>query len=238
MIVRTLLKKGTDHLVNCEDDLFFSEYGDYRVGAVFDGCSTGMKSHFASSLFSKVLNRVLKTKTYPMFDFGDYCLDDIARETFIKFFYKLKETKLILGLQDLEIVSTLILSIVKEDEAFTIVAGDGCLVVDEIEIKIESDNNTPDYIAYHLDEPAEEVYNRCVRKYANGSIRKGLSISSDGIYSFRNPDQSRLMIEVNDFLFNDLSLVTSEAMLARKYNILTKQGFSNFDDLSIVRFIL
>jgi hypothetical protein len=224
--------------VNCEDDLFFSEYGDYRVGAVFDGCSTGMKSHFASSLFSKVLNRVLKTKTYPMFDSGDYYLDDIARETFIKFFYKLKEVKHILDLQDLEIVSTLILTIIKGDEAFIIVSGDGCIAMDEEETKIESDNNTPDYIAYHLDEPGIEVYNHCVRRYGYTGLRKGLCISSDGVYSFRNPDQSRLMIEARDFLFNDPSLMTSEAMLARKYNILTKQGFSNFDDLSIVRFIL
>ena len=197
-----------------------------------------MKSHFASSLFSKVLNRVLKTKTYAMFEAGDYCLDDIARETFVKFFHKLKETKQILGLQDLEIVSTMILSIVKGDEAFTIVSGDGCIVMDGIETKIESDNNTPDYIAYHLDEPVIEVYNHCVRRYGYTGLRKGLSISSDGIYSFRNPDQSRIIDEVKDFLFDDLSLVTSEAMLARKYNILSKQGFSNFDDLSIVRFIL
>lgn len=73
MEIRTVLKKGTDHLVNCEDDLFFSNYYDkYYVGAIFDGCSSGIKSHFASSLFGKILQTVLKTKTYIMFDTGEY----------------------------------------------------------------------------------------------------------------------------------------------------------------------
>lgn len=238
MIVRTLLKKGTDHLVNCEDDLFFSEYGDYQVGAVFDGCSTGLKSHFASSLFSKVLNRTLRTKTYAMFDSNDYELNDIMRETFFKFFCKLKETQLILGLQDLEIVSTMILAIVKGNEAYVISSGDGCVMYDKTEHEIQSVNNAPDYLAYHLNEPMTEVYELNVSRYWLTDIKNDLSICSDGIYSFRNPDQSKSLEDVKESLLHDRSLMGSEAMLARKYNILVKNGYSNFDDLSIVRFMV
>lgn len=238
MIVRTLLKRGTDHPLNCEDDLFFSEYGDYKVGAVFDGCSTGMKSHFASGLMSKVLNHALKSKTYSMFAADSYSMGDIAWETFLAMFRKLAEIKGVLNLRDLEMVSTMILAIVKGDEMYCLISGDGTIVVDEEETKITSDDNAPDYMAYHLEKSPEEVYSHHLKKYGHVGFKRGVSISSDGIDSFRNSDPNKSLLEVNDFIFNDRSLISSEAMLGRKYNILLKEGFTNFDDLAVVRFII
>lgn len=239
MEIRTVLKKGTDHQVNCEDDLFFSNYYDkYYVGAVFDGCSTGIKSHFASSLFCKILQTVLKTKTYIMFDEGEYSLEEIAEQTFIKFFNKLKEVEQILSLRDLEIVSTFILTIIKDDQAYVIVSGDGCIIVDKDEYKLESIGNAPDYLAYHLNENVIDVYKNNVKKFIFNNIKNGLSICSDGIYSFRNvePTVSATKDVIEDLL-HDKMLLKSDAMLSRKYNILVKNGYSNYDDLSIVRFI-
>lgn len=239
MIIRTVLKKGTDHPVNCEDDLFFSIAEPYYIGAIFDGCSTGKKSHFASNLYSKILNKVLNTKTYQMFDDGDYSLEDIAKQTFVKFFNKLKKIKHILSLNDLEILSTFIVAIVKNNQAYIIVSGDGCIVADDKEIKLESIENAPDYLAYHLNEKVFDVYENNIKKFKFDNIQNGLSICSDGIYSFRNPDSSKAYSNVIEDLLYDKKLIDSEAMLARKYNILTnsKNGFSNYDDLSIVRFV-
>ena len=239
MIIRTVLKKGTDHPVNCEDDLFFSIAEPYYIGAVFDGCSTGKKSHFASNLYSKILNKVLNTKTYQMFDDGDYSLEDIAKQTFVKFFNKLKKIKHILSLNDLEILSTFIVAIVKNNQAYIIVSGDGCIVADDKEIKLESIENAPDYLAYHLNEKVFDVYENNIKKFKFDNIQNGLSICSDGIYSFRNPDSSKAYSNVIEDLLYDKKLIDSEVMLARKYNILTnsKNGFSNYDDLSIIRFI-
>jgi len=239
MIIRSVLKKGTDHPVNCEDDLFFSIAEPYYIGAVFDGCSTGKKSHFASNLYSKILNKVLNTKTYQMFDDGDYSLEDIAKQTFVKFFNKLKKIKHILSLNDLEILSTFIVAIVKNNQAYIIVSGDGCIVADDKEIKLESIENAPDYLAYHLNEKVFDVYENNIKKFKFDNIQNGLSICSDGIYSFRNPDSSKAYSNVIEDLLYDKKLIDSEAMLARKYNILTnsKNGFSNYDDLSIVRFV-
>ncbi|MCK9415897.1 protein phosphatase 2C domain-containing protein [Candidatus Dojkabacteria bacterium] len=239
MIIRSVLKKGTDHPVNCEDDLFFSIAEPYYIGAIFDGCSTGKKSHFASNLYSKILNKVLNTKTYQMFDDGDYSLEDIAKQTFVKFFNKLKKIKHILSLNDLEILSTFIVAIVKNNQAYIIVSGDGCIVADDKEIKLESIENAPDYLAYHLNEKVFDVYENNIKKFKFDNIQNGLSICSDGIYSFRNPDSSKAYSNVIEDLLYDKKLIDSEAMLARKYNILTnsKNGFSNYDDLSIVRFV-
>lgn len=239
MLVRTVLKKGTDHFVNCEDDLFFSNFEPYYVGAIFDGCSTGEKSHFASSLYSKILNKTLKSKTIQMFDDGDFSLEDIAKQTFIKFFNKLKKIKHTLSLNYLEIESTFIIAIIKNNQAYIIVSGDGCIMVDDNEIKLESVDNAPDYLSYHLNEKVLDVYENNIKKYKFDNIQNGLSICSDGIYSFRNPDASKTSANVIEDLLYDKKLIDSEAMLARKYNILTnsKNGFSNYDDLSIVRFI-
>jgi serine/threonine protein phosphatase PrpC len=239
MLIRTVLKKGTDHPVNCEDDLFFSIAEPYYVGAVFDGCSTGTKSHFASNLYSKILNRVLNTKTYQMFDDGDHSLEDIAKQTFVKFFNKLKKIKHTLSLKDLEILSTFIIVFFKENQAYIIVSGDGCIVVDDKEIKLESFENAPDYLAYHLNEKVFDVYEKNIKKFKFDNIQNGLSICSDGIYSFRNSDSSKTYSNVIEDLLYDKKLIDSEVMLARKYNILTqpKNGYSNFDDLSVVRFI-
>ena len=238
MDIRTVLKKGTDHLVNCEDDLFFYKYTNgYSIGAIFDGCSTGIKSHFASNLFSKILIKVLNTKTFMMFDEGEYTLEEIAKQTFIKFFNKLNEVVTILGLSESEILSTIILTIIKDNNAYIIVSGDGCLMVDKDEYKLESPENTPDYLAYHLSENVLDVYDLNIKKFAFENIEDNLAICSDGIYSFRHPDQQYTIKDVIECLLDDKSLLKSDAMLSRKYNILIKNGFSNYDDLSIVRFI-
>lgn len=239
MIIRTVLKKGTDHFVNCEDDLFFSNFSPYYVGAIFDGCSTGIKSHFASSLYSKILNKTLTSKTILMIDGGYFSIEEIAKQSFIKFFNKLKKIKHTLNLNELELLSTFIIAIVKNNQAYIIVSGDGCIVVDDKEIKLESVDNAPDYLAYHLNENVLNVYEKNIKKYKFDNIESGLSICSDGIYSFRNPDASKTSANVIQDLLYDKKLIDSEAMLARKYNILTnpKIGYSNYDDLSIVRFI-
>jgi serine/threonine protein phosphatase PrpC len=237
MEVRTLLKKGTDHLVNCEDDLFFSEYNGYHVAAVFDGCSTGYKSHFASSLFGKLINSALKSRTYPMFDEGCYTLEELARSLFFRFFHKMQEVENVLDLRDIELVSTFIIAIIKDNKAFVMVSGDGCIMVDDIEHELESINNAPDYLAYHLKETVFYVWANNIKKFEFDNITTGLSICSDGIYSFRNPDADKSCDVVKESLLHDKAIIGSDAMLARKYNILFKEGYSNYDDLSIVRFI-
>lgn len=243
MIIRTTIKKGIDHPVYCEDDLFFSGFCNthndyYYVGAIFDGCSTGIKSHFASSLFGKILSKSLNSKTYIMFNENEYSLEEIMEQTFIKFFNKLKEVEQVLSVNILEILSTFIFVIIKGNSAHVIVSGDGCILVDNDEHKLESFGNAPDYLSYHLDENVYDVYKKHIKKFKFDNIKAGLSICSDGIYSFRHPDTTKNCTDdIIENLLQDRFLIKSEAMLSRKYNMLLNSEYSNYDDLSIVRFI-
>lgn len=229
MDVRTLVKRGTDHLVYCEDDLFTFNDGTTYVGAVFDGCSSGIKSHFASSLCAKI---VKKAVTLDLLD--HLSLSDINYSLFVHLVMGLKDIRQRLGLTELELLSTAIIAVVRGNKASVFASGDGVLIHEGKSTVIESVGNAPDYLAYHLDDyTALET----VDFYDFDLEDKGLSICTDGMMSFRNPDPMAHMPRVSDFLLRDESLRTSEAMLGRKYNMLVKEGYTNYDDVSIVRFM-
>jgi len=145
----------------------------------------------------------------------------------------------ILKLDPLEILSTMILVIVRDNQAHVIVSGDGCVYLSDgtsaEETKIESPGNAPDYLAYHLKD-LQETY--ISLKDYSFEVNKTISICSDGIYSFTDRNKKDVSDIIIPRLLYDESLLKSEAMLARKYNLLLKEGYSNYDDLSIVRFIL
>lgn len=230
MEVRTLVKRGTDHHVYCEDDLYHFNIGNTYIGAVFDGCSTGIKSHFASALYGKILKSFIGL----MEPFLDFSPKIIGMSILGHFYRELRSIQSKLGLRDLELLSTMILVIIREGEAFVIVSGDGCILVDDVEYRIESEGNAPDYLAYHLNSYVEGK-DSC--KTYEVTFTKSLSICSDGIYSFTK-DREDKTEEVVTSLLKDESFLKSDAMLARKYNLLTKEGITNYDDLSIIRFIL
>jgi hypothetical protein len=230
MEVRTLIKRGADHLVYCEDDLFTFNDGTTYVGAVFDGCSSGIKSHFASTLYSKLVKKALTPSLLKQ--------DSISHINYSLFFHlaiELKEIKQKLMLDELELLSTAIIAVIREDKASVIVSGDGVIIHEGKPIIIESEGNAPDYLAYHFDNLAKA--GESFKFYDFDLEDKGLSICTDGMMSFRNPDPFAHMPRVSDFLLRDESLKTSEAMLGRKYNMLAKEGYTNYDDVSIVRFM-
>lgn len=232
MEVRTLLKRGTDHPVNCEDDLFTFDDGTTYIGAVFDGCSTGTKSHFASTLYGKLLKRYCANFSAQL---TNPILKRVGRNIYASIYANLKSSKNALELETLEILSTMILVIVRDKKAYILVSGDGCIYVDGQEIKLESEGNAPDYLAYHLDHELEGFLS--LKEY-EFDFEHTISVCSDGIYSFTDTDKKDVSTEVIINLLEDNTILKSEAMLGRKHNLLLKKGYSNYDDLSIVRFIL
>lgn len=236
MEVRTLVKKGTEHLTYCEDSVTFvvtdTETPLY-IGAVFDGCSTGLESHFASALLSKLLRKAIKGLNY---NNSRAPLPLIMNLLFHKIFNGLEDISTLLGLRDLEMVSTMIICIIRDNEVYILSSGDGVIKVDDKLIILESKENAPDYLAYYLEDLASKVMLEHTNSYSF-TFEKDVSICTDGICSFRDSIKQDVTADVIDSLLNDRTIMGSDAMLSRKYNILAKKGYRNFDDVGIVRFI-
>ena len=227
------IRRGTLHKTFCEDFLIDEIINKkFRILGVFDGCSSGIDSHFASALLGKIIISVTKK------------LNQKSKEiTLKKIIYRtskhLKNTKKKLNLETNELLSTMILMLVDtEKETANIIAiGDGLLSINKQVTNIDQ-KNQPDYLAYYLDEinnykNFEDYYNKQLI-FSNIKI-EDITISTDGIYTFQN---SQSEINVIENLTKDLFLKDNIAMLSRKCNILKKKyNLKNADDLAIIRVI-
>ena len=54
--MKSVLYKVGKNKNKCEDAFLLKEQGDFIYGAVFDGCSTGIQSSWASQSFSYIFN--------------------------------------------------------------------------------------------------------------------------------------------------------------------------------------
>lgn len=243
MIIKQFIGKGESHKNFCEDFNLYKEINNrYHLFGVFDGCSSGLDSHFASSLIAKIIsneaNFIKKNKTHT----PAILLKKLIRKTL----KKLVQVKNELNLDTSELLSTIILLIIdkQEDKADIIAIGDGFISVDYKQTVIDQ-NNQPNYIAYFIDkiknkEQFNVWYDSSVLKI-NADKFQDISIATDGILSFidKTPNQT---IENNlipvDFLTKDNYLINNKAMLSRKINILRNKHFFYFmDDISMYRII-
>jgi len=274
MYIRSLLKRGDNHHDFCEDANFYYTSKNITYLAVFDGCSTGKKSYFASELLSKLLQKSIKTfETNRKTDLFMNKLNkqdnslDILKKIFVLLFKDLQSTKNILDISVDELLSTMILAVIKnninENDLYegkmttslanpynyniTIAfAGDGAYYYQNNIKIIESENNSPDYLAYHLNDSVVDVWKtlKIFNIVASASDINNFSIMSDGITSFKK-QKNNINDYVNDeefnevikYLLEDNKLYKSAAMLPRKLNILKNKGYNHYDDLSILKII-
>jgi hypothetical protein len=233
-LIKTLLKKGSSHKL-CEDSFFYRIYNEKIFIATFDGCSSGKESHFASNLFKKIFNKSIISSI------NNDCINCLTNENLLKvifheFYIILKDIQQTLGLSNDEILSTIVFSMIdlKSNETYFLVSGDGMYSFNKILQKIDQ-NNTPDYISYHLQEDFEKVWKTFTIKFFNDKIFD-ISVSSDGLDSY-NEIENIDISPIDSYLFQE-NFIKSEVMLSRVYNILENKGFSHYDDLSIVRVII
>lgn len=267
MLIRELIRKGSDHPAYCEDfhfSLILPEVEEIVFCGVFDGCSTGVKSHFASSLLGKIIRKSFMS--YVDFIKIQLGRENKPRETIVQeLMYRdaiefilyqtlvtLDSIKSQLDLNVLELLSTIVLVIYNKEttDAIYCVVGDGAIFWKNEEgilqtLQFESENNAPQYISYLL--PGEHNSFQSIQKNwplnKDSIVKVGkfksndLSISTDGIFTFRNKDNKGYE-HIIDYFLNDEFLSGSEAMLARKYKIIsTNEGYSHADDLGIIRII-
>ncbi len=241
MEVYQLIRKGEMHKDFCEDFLLASELSErYSVYGVFDGCSTGIDSHVASGLLAKVVKAEMECLVIE----NVKSLEKLLSETVFNTMSTLRNIRNDLFMKTNELLSTMILFVVDKinNKGEVLVFGDGFVAINGQSISIEQ-NNTPDYLAYYLDELENfddfEIWLTNHSKRYKVEDIVDVSLATDGVKSFQKANSTiDAMNEPvpSDFLAKDNFLLHNKSMLSRKCNILkTKHRLINQDDIALIR---
>lgn len=221
MMIATLNVIGGGHNC-CQDSILVKETANFIYGGVFDGCSTGIDSQWASKTIASLFAR------------HDLVTNDLAihdvRDT-------LANMKDVMGYTDLHFLSTCVLFCYHKrfKQLQVRIFGDGFYFINDIEYRVEQ-NNAPDYLGYHLDENYSD-FNNYMEKYPvkiYDDVVK-FQICSDGIDSIirsQFADETQL-----DPLKMLLHPPTAPNYLQRQWNILKNNKFTLNDDLSIISYV-
>ncbi|MCE7990765.1 MAG: protein phosphatase 2C domain-containing protein [Roseivirga sp.] len=239
----TTLNIGHFHTNYCEDFWVTSPVTkNQQLIAVTDGCTMGTESAFAAMLLGKILRQIAKELYYEDFRLPSPVPLDLKLEEILKrLFSRLKAIKNQLGLDTHEMLSTLVLGLVDEQslQAELIVIGDGLICYDGNLLEFEQ-NDRPDYLAYHLGTDFGAWY-QAQSQHVSIKDFRDLSISTDGIFSFKNfvsPSEQKKEEEIIDFLLVNVHLSEHNNFLERKMRFIRERWQHEVtDDLAIVRMI-
>lgn len=248
-----LIKMGKSHNLHCEDDYYIYENENFIVSAVFDGCSSGIDSHYASTKHKYLLNEVIQhLKATWNYGYGknksieeilNYCIYGVYVELMHEK-YKINE----------EMLSTIVLLFInKETKEYGIIfCGDGCCNINGENISIHDPNgNAVWYLSsivekYHPNEDAFCKYFENCKIYC-GYLEDDytISISTDGVESFMTKYGSHIEDYPKKVFFNTEELTEKyhKWNMERLYNVMVKgklpelndEGISNIDDLTIIK---
>lgn len=235
---------GEFHLNHNEDFLVSEEAGKTRkLIAVMDGCSSGTDSHFASTLIGKLLRKIAKQEEYREFVQKEKIgIKTQIENISLQLFDELSNLNRQLDLKSDEILSTLILALIDSEEknAEIIIIGDGLIHANGENIEYENDNK-PDYIGYHLNKGKYIWYQSHTKKLSLSKL-EDLTISTDGIYTFKNFDgktyeaisQEKIM---EKFFVNKEELNNKNKLMKTLIEIKNSNGLMPSDDLTMIRVI-
>jgi len=237
MVIRKVSKRGMDHKDNCEDSSLFAVHNDLIFMGVFDGCSSGTDSHFASILFTKIFKKSFDTikNLYG----GDPV---IFANTLLNSVYKeLTNVFNVLSLSSIEMLSTINIFVgdIKTKKGISTIIGDGSFYVNGKKIiDIDPPGNAPFYITYYIEKGI--AYDKAMNGFFINLVENfnDVSVCSDGINTYKNTSGINATEFAEEYLLRDKYLAKNKMMLNRKCNILTKVNLMNHsDDLSVVRYI-
>ncbi len=243
MNVYSTLQIGSFHSNHCEDFTITSQLGSgKRLIAVMDGCTMGEESVFAAILAGKILKNSSKKYYYQFRESSEnQSLKIYLKEILRELVAEIKQIKNQLGMETNELLTTLILGIVDENnsEAELLVIGDGLICVDGKYTEFEQ-GDKPDYLAYHLSENFDSWFDQ-QKQFLSVSSFSDLSICTDGIYTFKNFGNSREQKEeevFKSFLFEDKEGSGQEKFLDNKLLFIRDEWkHAPSDDLAIIRMI-
>jgi hypothetical protein len=236
------IRKGSEHMVYCEDATLHVETEGLIFIASLDGCSGGYRSHFASELMAKLVRKVIpNVLSLTNMEAGSY--DDLAliTERIMRgVLLELVSIRVTLDIQDLELLSTIVFAVINPitDEAYCVISGDGLIYVNGHSYERDDIvNNAPDYMAVYTN-PDHPGMLGSLMKFRIDNV-KDLSVCSDGIDTFLDGKGNRSDKQyIRENLLEGDFLHKSEAMLSRRINILSKKDkLIHYDDISIVRYI-
>lgn len=246
-MIKILTKRGAAHELNSEDNYFLYEKDDLIVGAVFDGCSTGRRSHWTSETF-----KILFEKNKELLFFDSLKNIDIINVDVNYFLLvlisDLKGLKQNLNLSEFDFLSTIILFLYSKSENtfYCKFLGDGNIFFQIKESKriyehINDENNKPNYIAYLLNKPLPYIKNSlALRESFYYRDVERFVISTDGIDSFinQNPNYDYLNIEnAKEYLVETPLFEDKVSELGKKYNLLKEDHWVPMDDLTVIKYI-
>ncbi len=243
MNLYSTLQIGDYHINHCEDNLLIKKISsDKVVCAVMDGCSTAMESHFASSLFGKLLRKIIIEKGYQSLYEKNFqrSIAEELKDIIEGLFKELVLIKKHMMLDEKELLTTLTILIYDkaQDEGVILAVGDGIVCINGKITEFDRDNK-PDYLAYHLQENFEDWYSAQSQKIFFNCLHD-VSIATDGILSFakiKNTNSDE-MVNCMEYLLKDSQYNNTEEMLNRKLKQLEHQyGVKPTDDLAIIRMI-
>jgi len=238
-MIHVLNKRATTHQDFCEDAYHLEQRGPWVIAAVFDGCSDGIRSHYASQMHAYALRRTIQTSWFLCeqsmskgFKSQVGVLDDLCA-VLCTYAASLREVS---GLTILESLSTVVLAIYNTETKSLAVKflGDGMLYVDgEYERVTSGEDNAPSYIAYIEEEdPSPSIFAGRPGFFYTGV--RNWSICTDGIDAIKHTH--RPLEECISFLLENKDQMHINTMLNRKITIMSKEGMTLNDDLTIIRY--
>jgi hypothetical protein len=239
-IIRELCRRGKDHQNFCEDSSLVYQDDEFIHIAVFDGCSTGKDSHFASFFFSRMLRKTIKESL--LSDKNEFLIQKVYR-LFESFYRNLKINQKFIDVPTIEFLSTIVYMLIDKNSktGFGLIIGDGSIYVDgKCCLDINPPDNAPNYFAYWIErnDSFGKVWNEIAQLGVTFPM-SDVSIMTDGIKSFKKLGGEITEKEIVDILLKDTRFIDIECMLERKCKILENiEKTIHTDDLSIIRVIL
>lgn len=244
MKISTLLIRGSHHKDFNEDFLYTNSLSeDLVICAAMDGCSSAKDSQFVSSFYAKSLHK--STRMLPQmkeimeeFDVEKMSLESIAEFYMKQLFEDLKRGKKLLFLGREELMSTIVLLVFnkKESTACIKMSGDGLFCVND-EITEIDQNNTPNFLGYHLNNSFENIKDTEIQTW-NFETVSNISISTDGIDKLRQSALSRKkQVDPRKHFLLENSERFDDSFLQKQYEALLKKGFIPNDDIGVIRLV-
>ena len=244
--IDTLISKGRLHNLHCEDDYLVYENDKFILAAVFDGCSSGIDSHFASTMHKYKMREICNNLEEYTSVYDTDVAQNILRELNSKIWsldYEINQ----------EMLSTVVFIFIDKlnDKYHICIAGDGCYeqMFNNYEV-FESVHDINGNAVWYLSTVRPADFNDYFHNYCK--LEKGvftndreICISSDGLESFVSQYGSLKNDEARKIFFETRKCEEKyrKMPLQRLYNVVTKgkctdtgnEVMLNGDDFTMIK---